>query len=535
MAYLALYRLFRPTTLDGIVKQEHIIRILSNQIQTGRVGHAYLFCGPRGTGKTSTAKIFAKAINCQSPVNASPCGKCDSCKALSEGSSLDVIEIDAASNNGVNEMRDLREKVQYPPVNCNYKVYIIDEVHMLSDSAFNALLKTLEEPPAHAVFILATTEPQKIPATILSRCMRFDFKLIPQTETENHLKEIFKKIGKEYEDEAVTLIAKAGAGSMRDSLSIADICISYSSGKLTYDDVNFVLGVADFYDMLALIKNILSFDTSSACDKLEKILASGKGVGTLSKDILQFINNCAIVKMCKNAEQVLNLPSERYNELLTLVENIDGHALLRITEIFTAIDNSLRYSSSPKIILETAVIKASMPETDYNIDALISRVTRLENVVKGGIKIVETKSTADNVNDKKENAVRENTIKEQNTEKSSFEEKKVESIISEKSSVKTFGLFLRALRSNVKNGVLFTMCSDLENAYQNDTFVLIATRKIIYDSLLREDNYNVVKSAFESIGIYDFKIIMKGEKTPEVDNGLNVLKNDFSDIEIEIK
>lgn len=210
MAYQALYRTFRPSTLDGLVRQEHIVKILANQIETGRVGHAYLFCGPRGTGKTSTAKIFAKAINCLHPVNGSPCGKCEVCKALADPANLDISEIDAASNNSVNEMRDLREKVQYPPVSARFKVYIIDEVHMLSDSAFNALLKTLEEPPKHAVFILATTEPHKLPATILSRCMRFDFKLIPQEDIEEHLKKILQEIGKEYEDEAVSAIARAG-------------------------------------------------------------------------------------------------------------------------------------------------------------------------------------------------------------------------------------------------------------------------------------------------------------------------------------
>lgn len=210
MSYQALYRAFRPTTLDGLVRQEHIVRILKNQIATGRVGHAYLFCGPRGTGKTSTAKIFARAINCESPKGGSPCGKCAACRALADPANLDVTEIDAASNNGVNEMRDLREKVQYPPVACRYKVYIVDEVHMLSDSAFNALLKTLEEPPKHAVFILATTEPHKLPATILSRCMRFDFKLIPQEDIEAHLKTVLKAVGKDYEDEAVAAIARAG-------------------------------------------------------------------------------------------------------------------------------------------------------------------------------------------------------------------------------------------------------------------------------------------------------------------------------------
>ncbi|MDE6667249.1 MAG: DNA polymerase III subunit gamma/tau, partial [Clostridia bacterium] len=310
--YLAFYRTFRPTSFDEVVRQEHIVRILKNQIESDKVGHAYLFCGPRGTGKTTLAKIFARAINCENPVNASPCGKCAACRALADGSNLDVSEIDAASNNGVDEMRDLREKVQYPPVAGKYKVYIIDEVHMLTQSAFNAVLKTLEEPPRHAVFILATTEPQKIPATILSRCMRFDFKLIPQHDLEELIKSVFKKTGKEYEDAAVSAIARAGAGSARDSLSIADMCASYSHGKLTYNDVNAVLGSAEWAKVAHICGCILNEDASAALSAVEEILATGKGVGVLIKDMLSFLNDCTIVKVCKTAREIVNLPDETY-------------------------------------------------------------------------------------------------------------------------------------------------------------------------------------------------------------------------------
>ncbi len=384
MAYLAYYRAFRPSTFDEVVRQEHIVRILKNQIKSGKIGHAYLFCGPRGTGKTSLAKIFARAINCLDPQDGSPCGKCAVCKALSDGANMDIVEIDAASNNGVDEMRDLRDKVQYPPVAGSKKVYIIDEVHMLSPSAFNAVLKTLEEPPAHAVFILATTEPQKIPATILSRCMRFDFKLIPQSDLEELIKKVFDKTGKQYDKEAVSAIARAGAGSARDSLSIADMCASYSTGKLTYDDVSAVLGAADFDSVADIVVALLSGDAPRALSLTEKSLSSGKGVGTLCKDMLSFLNSVAIVKMCKNAREIVNLPDDRYARIEKAADCADGHGILRATEILSRCENDMRYALNGAVTLETAVLKCAMPQSDYDIDALISRISALEKKIAEG-------------------------------------------------------------------------------------------------------------------------------------------------------
>ncbi|HJB93768.1 MAG TPA: DNA polymerase III subunit gamma/tau [Candidatus Borkfalkia stercoripullorum] len=550
MSYQALYRTFRPTTLEGLVRQEHIVKILVNQIETDRIGHAYLFCGPRGTGKTSTAKIFAKAINCEHPVNGSPCGKCETCRALSDPSNLDITEIDAASNNGVNEMRDLREKVQYPPVAARYKVYIVDEVHMLSDSAFNALLKTLEEPPKHAVFILATTEPQKLPATILSRCMRFDFKLIPQKDLEEHIKRILGQIGKEYEDEAVAAIARAGAGSVRDSLSIADICISFSRGKLTYADVNEVLGSADFYEIAKLGEAVLSENVSDALTETERVIASGKGVGVLTKDILNFINNCSIAKSCRNANSILNLPEEMFAEISRIAENADGRKILRCAEIFTGIEADMRYSVSPRIIFETAIVKACMPGTDLDALSLSRRLDALEARLKSGA--VSAPSAGQGVVSKEERPHAAPVLESAPYEEAPFDApppppepeadvfsarrapEKVNALDPDKRKG-AFGYFMRSLRSSVKNGVLFTMCQDLEPSFEGDKFILAASSEVIYRSLNREEHYKSIASVLANIGITDFEIRLKGAKADRLDEDIARLKKDFAGTDIKEK
>ena len=557
MAYQALYRTFRPTTLDGLVRQEHIVKILANQIDAGRIGHAYLFCGPRGTGKTSTAKIFAKAINCLKPKNGSPCGKCEVCKALADPSNLDVTEIDAASNNGVNEMRDLREKVQYPPVAARYKVYIIDEVHMLSDSAFNALLKTLEEPPAHAVFILATTEPHKLPATILSRCMRFDFKLIPQEDIEAHLKKVLESIKKEYEPEAVAAIARAGAGSMRDSLSVADICISYSKGKLTYADVCEVLGTADFYEVAKLGASMLGEDAEGALTETERILASGKGVGVLTKDIQMFLNQCTVAKVCRNGQELLGLPSEMYAQIRQIAEATDGKKILRVSEIFAQAETDLRYSASPRILFETAVAKACLPQADRDVLTLARRVEALEAKLSD-VRMAQRASVAEEERPlaaptaSGRQALREESGSEDvftgrtnfRAQPTSHERADLSGAVSSAraglgnalENRKAAGaLFMRSLRKNVKSGVLFTMCQDLETFFEGDTFILVTDSEVIRTRLTSKDNYSALQTALKEIGIEAFEIRLKGAQADPIQTGIEQLKKDFPDADIEIK
>lgn len=363
MCAVALYRKYRPTSFDNVIGQEHITTTLINQIKSGNIAHAYLFTGSRGTGKTTCAKIFSKAINCLSPVDGSPCGKCAVCKALEDESNMDILEIDAASNNGVDEIREIRDKVKFPPVNAKYKVYIIDEVHMLSINAFNALLKTLEEPPAHAVFILATTEVRKLPATILSRCLRFDFRLISVNLLEKLLKNIFDEMKISYDEDSLRIIANAGEGSCRDTLSIADSVIAYGDNKVTYSTALDVLGMSNRDTIIKLADNIIGGDNGGVLDEIHTAFIGGKNLISLSKDLTTHFRDLMVIKSCKDSQNILSLPQDLYEKLKSQSEKVTSKKLLAFMEKLSNIEGDLKYALNPRVLLEITCLEcASLDE-----------------------------------------------------------------------------------------------------------------------------------------------------------------------------
>ena len=355
--YLALYRKFRPATFESIIGQQHITTTLKNQIFNQQIGHAYLFCGSRGTGKTSCAKVFAKAINCLSPLkDGSPCGKCEVCQKLQQSNNIDIFEIDAASNNGVDEIRDLREKIKYAPTVGKYKVYIIDEVHMLTAGAFNALLKTLEEPPAHAVFILATTEVHKLPATILSRVMRFDFKLISTQNIAQNISNIFDKSNIKYEPSAVGLIASAGEGSMRDALSIADMCASFCNNNITYDGVIEVLGISNKETIYTLINTILNQDIQQFFIEFNKVVAMGKNLSVIASDMTKGFRDLLVIKSCGKDSGLIDYKPELLNKMSELAANVSTLKINKALQAFSKIESELKYATNPQLLIETTAL-----------------------------------------------------------------------------------------------------------------------------------------------------------------------------------
>ena len=367
MSYTALYRKFRPSTFEDVKGQDHIVTSLKNQIRADRIGHAYLFCGTRGTGKTTIAKILARSVNCEHPVDGSPCNECPTCKAILAGVSTNVIEIDAASNNGVDNIREIREEVAYRPTQGRYKVYIIDEVHMLSTGAFNALLKTLEEPPSYVIFILATTEANKIPVTILSRCQRYDFRRITIDTIAARLSELMEKEGVDVEEKAIRYVAKAGDGSMRDALSLLDQCVAFHYGSLlTYDNVLEVLGAVD------------------------SGVFSGKELGQFVTDFTWYLRNLLLVKSADETEELLDVSTENLKLLKEESTMVDDETLIHYIRVLSELSGQLRYAAQKRVLVEVALVKLFKPQMEQNIESVLERLRILEEKMERGIPMMVT-------------------------------------------------------------------------------------------------------------------------------------------------
>ena len=391
MSYTALYRKFRPSTFEDVKGQDHIVTTLKNQIRADRIGHAYLFCGTRGTGKTTIAKILARSVNCEHPVDGSPWNECPTCKAILAGVSTNVIEIDAASNNGVDNIREIREEVAYRPTQGRYKVYIIDEVHMLSTGAFNALLKTLEEPPSYVIFILATTEANKIPVTILSRCQRYDFRRITIDTIAARLSELMEKEGVDVEEKAIRYVAKAGDGSMRDALSLLDQCIAFYLGqKLTYDKVLEVLGTVDTEIFSQMLRTILAGDVTGSIRTLETLLNRGKELGQFVTDFTWYLRNLLLVKSADETEELLDVSTENLKLLKEESTMVDDETLIHYIRVLSELSGQLRYAAQKRVLVEVALVKLCKPQMEQNLESVLERLRILEEKMERGIPMMVT-------------------------------------------------------------------------------------------------------------------------------------------------
>jgi len=552
MENIALYREYRPKNFDEVIGQDHIVKTLKNQIKTSSLSHAYLFCGTRGTGKTSTAKIFAKAINCENNVDGSPCYNCATCLALNDNNSLDILEIDAASNNRVDEIRDLREKIKYPPVNGKYKVYIIDEVHMLTDSAYNALLKTLEEPPKHAVFILCTTEVHKLPQTILSRCMRFDFHLVKLEDLVERLRKIFTEKNIAFEEEALHLIASRGEGSVRDTLSVADLCVSFSNKNVTYKSVLDALGSSSTDSLMDIADAISNNDGEKLLTTVNTLAESGKNFTILGKELVNHFKTLLTIKSVTNAQQFLMLPDDLFKSLSSQANKFSQQDLLNAMTKLSAIETQLKFSINPRTLIEIALLgllnlekKTEFVENSENMQKDLQKKTKLEanslnsseNVEKNSfnekIKNTQNFEDANNIHNtnKKENEF--STKIQLTTEENIIETDNIFNNTTKNDNInaqKCVAKILKHLREN-RLHLLSSVFQSLKNVEINQNLLVVHFNGENFKEIIeKSDNFNLINDIIKEDNLkisYEYDKFVKEKSTSEK------LKEKFNSINIK--
>ena len=538
----ALYRVYRPKTFEDVVGQEHIVKTLKNQIKNNNIGHAYLFSGTRGTGKTSTAKIFARAVNCLNPINEEPCNECEICIDTLNDNIMDIVEIDAASNNSVDDIRELRESVKYTPSKAKYKVYIIDEVHMLSQGAFNALLKTLEEPPSYVIFILATTEPHKIPATILSRCQRFDFKRVSSKDIADRMSYICEKENIQAEDKALSLIARNSQGALRDALSILDQCMSFGNDKIEYNDVIELLGTVNIDELFQLSQSIIDEDTKKSLQILNEFIIWGKDIRNLINDLIDHFRNLMVCKVSKDLDEIISLPEESIERLKEQSKTININDLIRILNILSETQDSMKSSSNTRILAEVTMMKIAQPMFDESKEALIKRIENLEKIIESGnIKVVtvqnesETNTSPERVQvdepqERKEDIVYEE-VKSEDVKLVESSWKKVIQKIKEDKKLSIAALLREVSSFNVKDNILYLIFNDnfsFARSRLNSKETIDYIESIIREILNRSFNIQIyLKSEVTSLNLQ--------EEVTKVDKGLDILEDIVNKDILEIK
>ena len=538
----ALYRVYRPKTFEDVVGQEHIVKTLKNQIKNNNIGHAYLFSGTRGTGKTSTAKIFARAVNCLNPINEEPCNECEICIDTLNDNIMDIVEIDAASNNSVDDIRELRESVKYTPSKAKYKVYIIDEVHMLSQGAFNALLKTLEEPPSYVIFILATTEPHKIPATILSRCQRFDFKRVSSKDIADRMSYICEKENIQAEDKALSLIARNSQGALRDALSILDQCMSFGNDKIEDNDVIELLGTVNIDELFQLSQSIIDEDTKKSLQILNEFIIWGKDIRNLINDLIDHFRNLMVCKVSKDLDEIISLPEESIERLKEQSKNININDLIRILNILSETQDSMKSSSNTRILAEVTMMKIAQPMFDESKEALIKRIENLEKIIESGnIKVVTVQNESeintvpqrvqvDEPQERKEDIVYEE-VKSEDVKLVESSWKKVIQKIKEDKKLSIAALLREVSSFNVKDNILYLIFNDnfsFARSRLNSKETIDYIESIIREILNRSFNIQIyLKSEVTSLNLQ--------EEVTKVDKGLEILEDIVNKDILEIK